>query len=99
MRRNFKCIFNPAQMMSERTTAGTDNPITYGININRVEMMLMIPRREQGDYSPDFLDWFLDFHAERLDFYEWERLPDWMRTLLKSRAETKHKWLRFNVQG
>jgi hypothetical protein len=95
-RKNFKCKFNPAQAMDERNVIGAEYRMSYGININRRDMMKDIPEKKQEDYDPKFLDWFVNFHAELLLIQDWDRFPEWMMPLLKKRAEEIHEGLRFN---
>ena len=95
-RKSVKCTFNPLQAIETRSLYGFDPPVTYGISINRRAMMKAVPPREHGDYSPRFVEWFVNFHAVRLHIHEWDRFPEWMVELLKSRAEEIHEGLHFN---
>lgn len=82
--------------MSQGTIYGREHPISYGININYNGMMHAIPHKKRYDYSPTFIEWFVDFHAKRLNILDWERFPQWMLPLLKRRAEEIHDGLHFN---
>lgn len=95
-RKTFKCKFNPAQAMDEHNIIGAEYPMSYGININRRDMMKDIPEKKQEDYTTKFIEWFVNFHAELLRIQDWDRFPEWMMPLLKKRAEEIHEGLRFN---
>ena len=95
-RKTFKCKFNPAQAMDEHSIIGAEYPMSYGININRRDMMKDIPEKKQEDYTPKFIEWFVNFHAELLRIQDWDRFPEWMIPRLKKRAEELHEGLRFN---
>ena len=95
-RKTFKCKFNPAQAMNEHSIIGAEYPMSYGININRRDMMKDIPVKKQEDYTPKFIEWFVNFHAELLRIQDWDRFPEWMMPLLKKRAEELHEGLHFN---
>ena len=97
-RKTFKCKFNPAQVMDERNVIGLEYHMSFGININRRDMMKGIPEKKQEDYDPKFLDWFVSFHAKLLriqDWDSWDRFPEWMVPLLKKRAEEIYEGLHF----
>lgn len=95
-RKTFKCQFNSAQAMDERNVIGAEYHMSYGININRMAMSKDIPKKTLEDYDPNFIEWFINFHAELLRIQDWDRLPIWMMPLLKKRAEKIHEGLRFN---
>ena len=94
-RKNFKCTFNPAQAMDERDVYCMPYRMSFGININRRDMMKSI-QKKQEDYDPKFLEWFVNFHAKLLRIKDWDRFPEWMMPLLKKRAEEIHEGLHFN---
>ena len=87
---------NPAQAMEEPNNIGSEYPMSYGININRRDMMKDIPEKKQEDYTQKFIEWFVNFHAELLRIQDWDRFPEWMMPLLKKRAEEIHEGLHFN---
>jgi hypothetical protein len=76
--------------MNEGIIYGLDYPISYGINANLETMAKSIPSRERGEYDPNFIDWFISFHAELFHPEEWSRFPGWMVDMLKRRSIEIH---------
>lgn len=96
MRKRYKCTFNTAQLMSPIIMYWGNPPITLERSINLDDMVKSLPKKELGDYSPEFLKWFVDWHANLLDMARWEHYPVWLIQMLKTRAEELHDGLKFN---
>lgn len=72
------------------------NPMSCDINKSHEDIMNAIPEKKQEDYSPQFIEWFVNFHAELLHIQDWDKFPEWMIPLLKKRAEEIHEGLHFD---
>lgn len=85
---------NPEQQMVPIVCYG-GHVFRYGISVHRDEIKKHIPARKQKEYSKEFLEWFVNFHAKLLHMQLWEKFPPWMLPLLKERAEELHEGLKF----